>query len=125
MTYQLTFPESYVKPKLLRRDRWVEALRSGEYQQGPGFLKRNGRYCCLGVLAEIERVLPREIASCLPPIAPQYQELCSCGDFPEGVNVDGDSYSLACCNDTGLNFHQIAEIICAVWENDDEPAGQP
>ena len=38
--------------------RWVDALRSGEYNQGEGFLCRidaNGRkyHCCLGVLCEI------------------------------------------------------------------------
>lgn len=33
--------------------KWLEALESGNYQQGNGYLKRNGRYCCLGVLCEI------------------------------------------------------------------------
>lgn len=33
--------------------RWVEALRSGEYPQGKGYLNRNGQYCCLGVLCEL------------------------------------------------------------------------
>lgn len=33
--------------------KWVEALRSGEYQQGNGKLCDNGRYCCLGVLYDI------------------------------------------------------------------------
>jgi len=33
---------------------WVEALRSGEYKQGNGqLLDRQGRYCCLGVLAKV------------------------------------------------------------------------
>lgn len=38
---------------------WVKRLRSGEYQQGPGFLaiRRDGdgpqQHCCLGVLCEI------------------------------------------------------------------------
>ncbi len=29
---------------------WVKDLRSGEFEQGTGKLKRNGKYCCLGVL---------------------------------------------------------------------------
>ena len=36
---------------------WVEALRSGKYQQGRGKLKRSDdlkpTYCCLGVLCEV------------------------------------------------------------------------
>jgi hypothetical protein len=33
---------------------WVEALESGEYQQGKVKLHHNGKYCCLGV-AEVLR----------------------------------------------------------------------
>lgn len=32
---------------------WVEALRSGKYQQGKNYLNSEGRYCCLGVLCEL------------------------------------------------------------------------
>jgi hypothetical protein len=35
------------------RDKWVTALRSGDYNQGRRSLKKNGLYCCLGVLCEI------------------------------------------------------------------------
>jgi len=34
--------------------KWVDALRSGEYKQGKGYLKNAaGEYCCLGVLCEV------------------------------------------------------------------------
>jgi len=33
---------------------WVEALRSGEYKQGNGYLEKNGLHCCLGVLCAIQ-----------------------------------------------------------------------
>lgn len=34
--------------------KWVEALRSGRYEQTTGFLRRsNGRFCCLGVLCDV------------------------------------------------------------------------
>ena len=38
-------------------DQWLEALRSGEYERGGGYLRRkypdgNVRYCCIGVLDE-------------------------------------------------------------------------
>lgn len=32
---------------------WVNALRSGKYEQGRGCMYRDGKYCCLGVLAEV------------------------------------------------------------------------
>ena len=40
------------------KDRWLEALESGDYQKGTGYLKYqapNGdtEFCCLGVLADI------------------------------------------------------------------------
>lgn len=35
---------------------WVAALRSGKYKQGVGGLRRDDRFCCLGVLCEIAEV---------------------------------------------------------------------
>lgn len=32
--------------------KWVAALRSGNYKQGEEYLCYNGKYCCLGVLVE-------------------------------------------------------------------------
>lgn len=32
---------------------WVQALRSGEFEQGRAWLNLNNRYCCLGVACEI------------------------------------------------------------------------
>jgi hypothetical protein len=32
---------------------WVDALRSGEYKQGKGYLNEAGRYCCLGVACDV------------------------------------------------------------------------
>ncbi len=32
---------------------WVEALRSGKYQQGDGVLRSDGKFCCLGVACDI------------------------------------------------------------------------
>lgn len=37
------------------KDNWITALRSGDYKQGPGVLKtKDNRYCCLGVLCDID-----------------------------------------------------------------------
>lgn len=32
------------------KEQWVAALRSGKYKQGTGYLNRDGKFCCLGVL---------------------------------------------------------------------------
>lgn len=34
--------------------KWIEALRSGEYEQGRGSLKCDGKFCCLGVALDIQ-----------------------------------------------------------------------
>lgn len=35
------------------KTKWVEALRSGEYQQTKEYLHSEGGYCCLGVACEL------------------------------------------------------------------------
>jgi hypothetical protein len=35
------------------KSKWVEALRSGNYEQGRGLLRAEDQYCCLGVLCEV------------------------------------------------------------------------
>lgn len=35
------------------KKRWVDALRSGEYEQAKNYLSTPDGYCCLGVLCEI------------------------------------------------------------------------
>jgi hypothetical protein len=51
-------PEEAMDEKLKKR--WIEALRSGRYKKGKGFLKtvsKSGRttHCCLGVLCDITK----------------------------------------------------------------------
>ena len=36
------------------KKKWVAALRSGKYKQGKEVLRDGDRYCCLGVLCEVE-----------------------------------------------------------------------
>jgi hypothetical protein len=35
------------------KEKWLKALRSGEYSQGTAALRTNIGYCCLGVLADV------------------------------------------------------------------------
>jgi len=32
---------------------WIKALESGRYKQGTGYLRKDDRYCCLGVACEV------------------------------------------------------------------------
>ena len=35
------------------KQQWIDALRSGEFEQAQSVLNTNGAYCCLGVLCEL------------------------------------------------------------------------
>lgn len=37
------------------KQKWVEALRSEEYEQGTEALREDNKYCCLGVLCDLYR----------------------------------------------------------------------
>lgn len=103
--------------------RWVEALRSGEYKQGRGVLCRDGKYCCLGVAAEIFKT--DDI--CIRPSRDDLDELVYDGNIAQapdyviealglwnayGVTAGSGETSLTFLNDAkGLSFRQIAETI--------------
>lgn len=120
------------------KERWVEALRSGKYEQGTGSLTTgSGRYCCLGVLCDLAvadgAIEPPIVVEAgmlaygtrgetehLPRVVQRWAGLDQ--DSPE-VLVDPDEGSwqeLVELNDnTGLNFHEIADLIEAQdrdWE---------
>ena len=40
-----------MKPDI--KQAWLTALRSGDYQQGQGYLRQGDQYCCLGVLCDL------------------------------------------------------------------------
>lgn len=71
--YTLVFPPDYKAPTLQLRDKWIEALKSGKYQQGIGVLRnpKTNCYCVLGVYSELQERLQfipaKEIAEALPP----------------------------------------------------------
>lgn len=114
-------------------DRWVQALRSGRYGQGSGYLQASGFWCCLGVLCDVlkdelpsrpdwsptnedpevdvmtflgqTKVLPEEVISLA-------QMFSGVGDF----RTEGEA-CLATINDRGKSFTEIADIIASDWEN--------
>jgi hypothetical protein len=108
------------------KERWIDALISGEYEQTEDVLKDDVGFCCLGVLCDIVKdevggrweeqedgivkfILPFETAfSVLPEAVVGYAELD--GDNPS-VNFDGANLTLAELNDERMSFGQIAAII--------------
>lgn len=106
------------------KDRWLTALRSGEYKQGQNYLERRGCNCCLGVLAKIEGVPMKDryfddMDNGEQDIEEQY------GVFDFGDSFDEHTYppddwcglsrdtirKLATMNDDGKTFAEIADHI--------------
>jgi hypothetical protein len=89
-----------------QKTKWVEALRSGEYQQGLHRLRtpdsvRNFSYCCLGVLCEVVPEIKLKNNSVF---------LLSIAGADLGIN-DGFQNVLANMNDGGTPFSGIADWI--------------
>ena len=103
------------------KDRWVEALRSGEYKQGKKALKMDGNFCCLGVLCDLhakevggdwedlQNRRAQRYFGCigLPPYEVQY--------WAETKHSSGKE--IANLNDVqNYTFEQIADWIERNWE---------
>ena len=105
-------------------DKWVAALRSGEYGQCTGGLTNQDRtlHCCLGVLCELaikEGVPVRVKPSLAHPSWLQFDDLL--GALPDSVGTwAGMTVSkgqvLAAMNDAGAPFVKIADAIENDWE---------
>lgn len=90
------------------KEKWIAALRSGEYQQGIGELcNSDNKYCCLGVAAHLCGVTGHDLSS--EWIS---HELAYKFNIPHIlVGWIGEAESLALMNDEGLSFIQIADYI--------------
>jgi hypothetical protein len=95
------------------KSKWIEALRSGDYPQGIGWLKDDsGRFCCLGVLCDVVDPENREKwigETILPSSVSVEADLEQTGRLKRSV---GAFDRLVDLNDTaGFNFNQIANVI--------------
>lgn len=103
-----------MKPEV--KEEWVKALRSGEYEQGEGFLCKNGRFCCLGVLIDVavegDWVLVEDSLGC-----GDYWALDgNSGTLPverqQELGLSGICHGqLTAMNDDGISFAEIATWI--------------
>lgn len=102
---------------------WVAALRSGEFKQGAGRLRKAENYCCLGVACELYRrqdpaghqwtEVLKEVfnfmdkADSLPEPVRLWLGLTQ----PSGAYTADISISLAGKNDEGVTFTELADLI--------------
>jgi len=105
------------------KQKWIAALRSGEYKQGKEALRRGEKFCCLGVLCvlAIKSGVEVNVSSTridgadkyqfdgegwfLPKVVQEWAELDS--DNPS----DGLGNTLSNLNDNNVPFTQIADLI--------------
>lgn len=99
--------------------KWVEALRSGKYKQGQGYLRFNDKFCCLGVACDvaIENGLCVKVDSAnkqiyyggevgiLPQIVSDWLGMRVRTSEFDGLN------QLTVENDNGSTFSEIADLI--------------
>lgn len=94
---------------------WLDALRSGKYNQGNTYLCIDDEYCCLGVAAEIfgeGHLIEEGYRTSFDghtSLAPEY--VVQVLNLKDDVGSrDDDQNALAWLNDKGLTFAQIADI---------------
>lgn len=113
---------------------WLTALRSGDYRQGQGSLKRDGKFCCLGVLCDLAVKAgiaaethvtmigatafgtgpADENSGTLPFVVQTWAGLPSNNPSFRYNVLSADEYeydSLAGLNDGGRSFAEIADLI--------------
>lgn len=100
------------------KEKWIKALRSGEYEQSTGFLYNpaQGGYCCLGVACNISGIPKEKLVSVgdiwsLNKIL--NEDLTGIPDILKEENETGSLvFQLIQMNDTsGMSFGQIADWI--------------
>ena len=102
------------------KQKWVDALRSGEYQQTQERLRKEDGFCCLGVLCDLyikENNVEWEIneddmyryekhSAVLPPSVVEWA-----GVEDSNPYVNGGIGTLSGLNDKGFTFNEIAGLI--------------
>ena len=101
------------------KEKWLNALRSGDYQQTRQYLHKEDGFCCLGVLCDLygkEHNVEWNLANsginyefqdepeCLPPSVVEWAGV-------ENDNPEICETPLSRLNDMGSTFNEIADII--------------
>jgi hypothetical protein len=109
-------------------EKWINALRSGEYEQGKGSLRLRNKYCCLGVLCDLyskennenwemfdEKTEQYSFQECLAYLPEKVQKWAGMKTCSGEINHKIDSLTHA--NDKGFTLEEIAEVIIQNKEN--------
>lgn len=111
-----------VKMDIELKTRWLTALRSGEYQQGRGYLCRANpitqvtAYCCLGVLAAIEPSIAAKVPAYgrNSPVATDTEQLLTestCLSVVAGLDFEVQSLLASMNDEDKCSFDSIADYI--------------
>ena len=96
------------------RDKWIKALRSGEYQQGQGRLCRSAtdgpKFCCLGVLAEVLEI-PKVREGEVYLYKDRGSMILTSEEYSKVGISERMASDLMAMNDSGKTFEEIAEYI--------------
>ena len=102
------------------KQKWVSALRSGDYQQGQYCLRKEDKFCCLGVLCDLyikENHLEWELVNNRNYYGFQYKvadlppSVVEWSGIPSHNLMDISERTFANLNDTGSTFNEIADVI--------------
>jgi hypothetical protein len=106
------------------KSKWLEALRSGDFEQGKRWLHANGEYCCLGVLCEIaaeegvvtvgrrwQIITYDGVGNLLPQSVVDWAGLDTPWGWQQEDGSQGYIPSLTSMNDEGVPFPEIADFI--------------
>ncbi len=96
------------------RERWIQALEDGTYEQGRTYLRRsNNTFCCLGVLADLNGVKWKQVGDFAYSYGNGRESLNAFIDTKTATKVGISKYvdKLADMNDDGYSFKEIAQFI--------------
>lgn len=111
------------------KQKWLEALRSGKYEQSKRNLRTDEGYCCLGVLCDL--AAEQKVGKWVNATQDRYQFVSPSGRSTDshflppfvrkwaGIKhkhgyktvINGNAYTLAELNDSGSSFKEIADVI--------------
>ena len=100
-------------------DKWIAALRSGEYRQTTEVLKEQSedgghKHCCLGVLCEIDGSMDDYIGQGSPKYrnGPVWnEELAPTHAMALGFGPHEQNYFVDLNDKAGLDFEEIADVV--------------
>jgi len=103
------------------KQKWVSALRSGDYQQGQNYLRTDNGFCCLGVLCDLY-IKENNVEWNLANNGQNYEFQNKESHLPSSVvgwagvedsnpYVNGGIGTLSGLNDKGFTFNEIAGLI--------------